>query len=150
MNADDGPNRLARLTHFLIAKSIIEALFVATLAVGFYLTAFAPSLRGELDEASQRRVAGWAVDQAEPQAHVEVQLYIDGQFVASRRADSSRPDVSAADYAADELHGYSFDTPVLGPGQHVAQVYAVHESGAGARRTMQLLGKPLRFQVGGG
>jgi hypothetical protein len=118
--------------------------------VGFYLTAFAPNLRGELDEADAQRVAGWAVDHSTPGAHVEVQLYIDGNFVASRKADAARPDVLAAGLAEDDLHGYVFDTPPLAPGQHVAQVYAVHESGQGARRTMQLVGKPLRFGVGGG
>jgi hypothetical protein len=118
--------------------------------VGFYLTAFAPNLRGELDEANAQRVAGWAIDHAAPQAHVEVQLYIDGNFVASRKADSPRPDVLAAGLASDELHGYIFNTPPLAQGAHVARVYAVHESGEGARRTMQLVGKPLRFQVGGG
>lgn len=151
MQAEDGPTRpvrlarLARLINFLIAKSVLEALIVGALAVGFYLTAFAPSLRGELDEASARRIAGWAVDRARPHEPVEVQLYIDGRFVASRLADSPRPDVLAAGYVEDELHGYSFDTPALGPGEHVARVYAVHESDGGARRTMQLLGKPLRI-----
>jgi hypothetical protein len=148
MSRDDAPRRLARLIQYLIAKSIIEALFVGALAIGFYLTAFAPNLRGELDEANTQRVAGWAVDNARPQAHVEVQLYIDGNFVASRQADAPRPDVKAAGLADDELHGYIFNPPPLGAGAHVARVYAVHESGAGARRTMQLVGQPLRFQVG--
>jgi hypothetical protein len=149
MKRVDAPDRLARLTHYLIAKSVIEALFVGALAVGFYLTAFTPNLRGELDEANAQRVAGWALDQSAPQARIEVQLYIDGNFVASRRADATRPDVKAAGLASDELHGYTFNTPTLGPGEHVARVYAVHESGAGARRTMQLVGKPLRFHIGG-
>jgi hypothetical protein len=150
MSRDDGPGRLARLTHYLIAKSVIEALFVGALAVGFYLTAFAPTLRGELDEADAQQIAGWAVDHATPQAHVEVQLYIDGNFIASSMADAPRPDVQAAGLASDPLHGYIFNTPPLKPGEHVARVYAVHESGEGARRTMQLVGKPLRFQIGGG
>jgi hypothetical protein len=147
MNSVDASQRLARLTHYLIAKSVIEALFVGALAVGFYLTAFAPSVRGELDEANSKQVAGWAIDHAAPQAHVEVQLYIDGGFVASRSADAPRPDVKAAGLAEDDLHGYIFNTPPLGPGEHVARVYAVHESGGGARRAMQLVGRPLRFQV---
>jgi hypothetical protein len=149
MNRGDASKRLARLIHYLIAKSIIEALFVGALAVGFYLMAFTPSLRGELDEANAQHVAGWAVDHAAPQAHVEVQLYLDGNFIASRKADDPRPDVKAAGLVEDELHGYNFVTPPLGAGEHLAQVYAVHESGGGARRTMQLVGKPLRFRVGG-
>jgi hypothetical protein len=76
-----------------------------------------------------------------------VQLYIDGRFVASRVADLSRPDVKAAGRALDEWHGFSFETPPLDPGEHVARVYVVHESGEGVRRTLQLLGDPKRFRV---
>ncbi|HEX8098560.1 MAG TPA: hypothetical protein VF507_11005 [Pyrinomonadaceae bacterium] len=136
----DKPRHLARLTHYLIAKSVIEALLVSALAVGFYLTAFAPYLRGEVDEANARRVGGWAVDQAEPHARVEVQLYLDGRFAASRAADQSRPDVRDARFAEDEWHGFVFDTPDLSPGEHEAAVYAVHASGGGTRRTLQLIG----------
>jgi hypothetical protein len=141
------PKMRARLTNFLIAKSIIEALFVGALAVGFYLTAFTPFFRGTLDDADARRVAGWVVNQAEPQAHVEVQLYIDGRFAGNRTADLSRPDVKAAGRAEDEAHGFIFDTPPLPAGQHEARVYAVHMSGEGQRRTLQLVGKPLVFGV---
>jgi hypothetical protein len=137
----------ARLTHFLIAKSIFEALFVGALAVGFYLTAFNPYFRGSLDYADASHVAGWVVNQADPQARVEVQLYIDGRFAGHTEAKVSRPDVLAAGRAADESHGFVFDTPTLSPGQHEARVYAVHLSGAGIRRTLQLLDKPRIFNV---
>lgn len=141
------PEMKARLTNFLIAKSIIEALFVGALAVGFYLTAFTPFFRGTLDYADARHIAGWVVNQAEPQAHVEVQLYIDGRFAGNRQADLSRPDVKAAGRAEDESHGFVFDTPQLPAGQHEARVYAVHMSGEGQRRTLQLVGKPLVFSI---
>jgi hypothetical protein len=137
----------ARLINFLIAKSIAEALFIGALAVGFYLTAFTPFFRGTLDYADAHRVAGWVVNQAEPQTHVEVQLYIDGSFAGNRRADLSRPDVKAAGRAEDEWHGFTFDTPPLAAGQHEARVYAVHMSGEGQRRTLQLVDKPLVFNV---
>jgi hypothetical protein len=137
----------ARLTHFLIAKSVIETLFVGALAIGFYLTAFNPYFRGTLDYADARRVAGWVVDQADPRARVEVQLYIDGRFAGNRLADVSRPDVKAAGRAEDDAHGFIFDTPHLPAGQHEARVYAVHTSGEEQRRTLQLVGKPLAFSV---
>lgn len=142
-----GPQGRKRLTSYLIVKSIIEILFVGALAIGFYLTAFAPFFRGSLDNADARSIAGWVVNQAEPQAHVEVQLYIDGQFAGNRKADVSRPDVQAAGRATDERHGFVFDTPALSTGEHEARVYAVHESGNGERRTLQLIGKPLLFSV---
>ncbi len=134
------------MTNFIIAKSIIETLFVAALALGFYLTAFNPFFRGWTDEANQARVAGWAVNRLAPNDHVEVQLYIDGQFVASRKANQPRSDVREAGRAADDFHGFVFETPVLSGGEHEARVYAVHASASDARRTMQLIGKPLRFR----
>jgi hypothetical protein len=136
-----------RLTNYLIVKSIAEVLFVGTLAIGFYLTAFAPFYRGTLDYADARNIAGWVVNKAEPQGHVEVQLYVDGKFAGNRFADVSRPDVKAAGRAEDELHGFVFDTPALKAGEYEARVYAVHESGQGERRTLQLIGKPLHFSV---
>jgi hypothetical protein len=141
------PKMKARLINLLIAKSIAEALFVGALAISFYLTAFTPFFRGTLDYADARRVAGWVVNQAEPQTHVEVQLYIDGGFAGNGKADLSRPDVKAAGRAEDEWHGFVFDTPPLSAGQHETRVYAVHVSGEGQRRTLQLIGKPLVFNV---
>jgi hypothetical protein len=138
---------LARLARYLIAKAIIEALLVGALAVAFYLTAFNPFFRGTVDEADHQHVYGWAVNERVPGQRVEVQLYVDGRFVASRMADLPRPDVRAAGRAQDERHGFSFDTPPLDPGEHEARVYVVHESGEGARRTLQLLGNPKRFHV---
>lgn len=147
MQKEIATKRRAGLLHFLLAKSLAELLFVGVLAVGFYLTAFTPFFRGTLDVANSRHVAGWVVNQAEPQARVEVQLYVDGRFAGNRLADLPRPDVVAAGRAADERHGFSFDTPALPPGEYEVRVYAVHVSGSGARRTLQLVGKPLRFQV---
>jgi hypothetical protein len=141
------PSRRARLAHFLIGKAIAETLFVGALAVGFYLTAFTPFFRGSLDLADTRHVAGWVVNEREPQARVEVQLYIDGRFVGNRAADVARPDVLAAGRATDEGHGFVFDTPPLPAGEHEARVYAVHASGRGQRRTLQLVDKPLVFTV---
>ena len=136
-----------RLTKYLIFKSVIEVLFVGALAIGFYLTAFAPNFRGTLDYADAKHVAGWAVNLSDPQGHVEMQLYIDGQFAGDSFADLSRPDVLASEKAADEMHGFIFDTPTLPLGEHEARVYAVHASGRGQRRTLQLIGKPLLFSI---
>lgn len=138
----DAPRRTAKLTQFLIAKSIIETIFVTVLAVGFYLTAFPPFIRGIVDTADAQHIAGWVVDQSDPYARIEVHLYIDGKFVASQRADQSRPDVKAAGLSQDEWHGFSFDTPKPLYGEHVAEVYSMHESGRGRRRVLQLVGKP--------
>jgi len=135
------------LTHLLIAKSFLETLFVASLAVFFYYQTFNVHIRGSLDAADARSVAGWAVDEREPQRRVVVQLYINDRFMASREADAFRPDVLAAGRAADEKHGFVFDTPTLPPGEYEARVYALHESGGGVRRALQIIGRPLKFQI---
>jgi hypothetical protein len=144
---DVGPTELSRLTNFLIAKSILEALLVGALAVAFYLTAFNPFFRGALDEATTVHVYGWAVDESSPVRRVEVQLYIDGHFAATTTANLPRPDVLAAGRAGDELHGFSFTTPALSPGEHEARVYAVHGSGDETRRTLHQIGFTRKFQV---
>ena len=137
---------MSRLQHFLVGKSIAEALLVAALAVGFYLTAFPPYFRGALDAADANRVAGWAADAGAPGQRVETQLYIDGRFVADTTANLARPDVREAGRAPDESCGFEFHGPfVLEAGAHEARVYAVHASGGGARKTLQLIGKPLTF-----
>lgn len=138
-------NRL-KLFRVLIAKSIAETLFVGTLAVAFFFTTFPPSFQG-WGEATHDAIAGWVVNNSQPWARVEVQLFIDGRFVSSGSASRSRPDVLAAGWARDEWHGYIFDVPKLPAGIHDAHVYAVHESGNGIRQTLQLVGHPIRFKV---
>ena len=139
-------DRRAQLTHALIAKSIFEALFVATLAVIFHYMAFNPYFRG-WSEFHGRDIGGWAIDEAAPLKRVEVQLFIDGHFTGQAVADLSRPDVVKAHRAPDEWNGFSFQIPSLASGEHEARVYAMHESGGGKRRTLQQIGRPLRFGI---
>ena len=134
------------LFRILIGKSIAETTFVALLAVGFFFTAFPPYFHG-FGEATADTISGWAVNSRAPWDRVEVQLFIDDQFVASAAANLSRPDVQEAGWARDEWHGFSFPVSKLSLGEHEASVYAVHESGGGMRRTLQLLGYPIRFSV---
>ncbi len=135
-----------KLAHLLIAKSMVEALLVAALAVGFYLTAFPPYFRGSA-EATAHGIAGWVINQHAPWERVEVQLFVDDLFVASSKAELPRPDVLAAGFGRDEWHGYDFPLPPLPAGEHVARVYAVSTSGRGARKTLQLVGDAVRFGV---
>lgn len=137
----------ARLTQLLIAKSVIEALFVAVVAVGFFYTAFSPHFRGWSDQADAVAVSGWAVNEAEPDRPVEVQVYIDGRFAGFGMANLSRPDVLKAGRSTTELCGFRLQTPPLAAGEHEARVYAVHASAGGARRTLQQIGLPLRFRI---
>ena len=137
-----------KLVHLLIAKSILETIFVGMLAVVVYVKVFPPTFKGwgEAVPATQS-ISGWAVDDADPWRRVEVQLFIDGKLVGTTVAQLSRPDVMAAGWAKDEWHGYNFVVSDLGEGMHEAKVYALHQSGE--KYTLQMLGDPIRFQVEG-
>ena len=77
----------------------------------------------------------------------EIQLFIDGKFVADSLADRSRPDVVAAGWSKDEWHGYTFQLTSLDGGLHEARIYALHDSGDGVRKSLQLVGEPIGFSV---
>ncbi|MDQ2937189.1 MAG: hypothetical protein M3R67_06745 [Acidobacteriota bacterium] len=134
------------LVHVLVGKSIVETLLVGALAVFTFLNVFPPYFHG-WSELADTRIAGWVVNNASPWERVEVQLFIDGRFVADEIANESRPDVLAAGWSRDEWHGYAFPISSLNPGSHEARVYALHDSGGNLRKSLQLVGDPIRFAV---
>ena len=134
-----------KLVHALIAKSLTETILVGVLAVASFLSAFPPTYHG-WGEVVPNGIAGWAVNQAEPGERLEVQLFIDNEFVANTTADQWRPDVVAAGWARDDWHGYKFSVPVLARGKHEARVFALHAA-SDKRRTLQLVGDPMLFAV---
>jgi hypothetical protein len=134
------------LVHVLIGKSIIEALLVGGLAVFTFITVLPPYFHG-WGEVTSTGISGWVVNDAAPWARVEVQFFVDGKFVASSLANESRPDVMMAGWSKDEWHGYTFPVTSLNAGLHEARVYALHDSGDGKRKTLQLVGDPIRFSV---
>jgi len=134
------PRLFLVVTHAIIA--IIGAISVAS-----YLIVFPPYFRGWPEVTPENSIAGWAVNEAAPVTSVEVQLYVDDHFVADRMADISRPDVLAAGRAKHDKCGFNFLLPSLEKGEHEAQIYAVHEVGAGSYYTLQRLGKPLLLKV---
>src|ERR1041384_2347063 len=111
------PSR-AQLINLLIGKSILETLFVATLAVVVWTNAFPPTFHGWGEAVNSQAIAGWAVNSASPWERVEVHLFIDGNFYGSQVAQLSRPDVKAAGWTKDEWHGYNFVLAELTPGNH--------------------------------
>jgi hypothetical protein len=133
------------LVHILIGKSIFETLLVITLAVFFFLDAF-PRFQG-WGEATPDSISGWVVSNHAPWHRVEVQLFVDGQFAGRAVANQSRTDVVAAGFSKDEWHGYAFPISSVPAGTHEARVYALHDSGQGARKTLQLVGDPIHFVV---
>ncbi|MBA3241128.1 MAG: hypothetical protein H0T60_07855 [Acidobacteria bacterium] len=139
------PASRRRLANLILGKAFLELLLLAALAVSFHSNAFPPTFQGSLDLAEARGVRGWVVDRSRPGEAVEVQLYLDGKFVAGGFANQPRPDVQAQGFAPDERHGFVFELDPPREGVHEARVYAVHASDEGARRTLQLVGSPLRF-----
>jgi hypothetical protein len=132
---------------------VFAALVCVTAAAGAYAvwveySSFPPHFRGFGEVTRKGEVAGWAVDASRPGARVEVELYIDGRFVAHDVAALPRPDVVAAGRATDPDCGYRFPLPALAEGPHEARVYALHAPGPAERRTLKQLGDPLRFDAG--
>jgi hypothetical protein len=133
------------LVHVLIAKSIIETLFISVLVVVYFLDVF-PHFHG-WGEVTPNAISGWTVNSRNTFERVEVELFVDDKFVARTVADQSRPQVIAGRWATDEWHGFTILVSALGSGNHEARVYAVHNSGRGARKTLQLVGHAFHFQI---
>jgi len=134
------------LVHVLIGKSILEALLVGALAVFTFISILPPYFHG-WGEVTNTGISGWVVNDAAPWDRVKVQLFVDGDFVASSVAYESRRDVVTAGWSKDEWHGYTFPVTSLNAGLHEARVYALHNSGDGTRKTLQLVGDPIVFLV---
>ena len=130
------------LVQVLIGKSILETLLVGGLALFAFMSLMPPYFHG-WGEVTGTGISGWAVNNAAPWDRVELQLFIDGRFVATTIANETRPDVLAAGWSKDQWHGYTFPITSQTPGLHEARVYALHDSGRGARKSLQLLGDPL-------
>jgi hypothetical protein len=140
-----------RLVPALIGKSIAETLLVGGLAVFAFITLVPPFFHG-WGEVVPTGVQGWAVNNAAPWDRVEVYLYVDGEFVAKQVANRSRPDVQAAGWTMDEWHGYEFNVSPSSLRRYEgyvyeARVYALHDSGDGTRKSLQMLGDPIFFFV---
>src|SRR5438105_6216146 len=102
-----------RLLRSVIVKTILEFILIC-IAVSFAaFSNFSPQLRGAIDAANQMRVAGWAYDSKTPEEGIEVQLFIDGQFAAARRADERREDLVQSHAAENPRHGFSFTVEPL-------------------------------------
>ena len=134
------------LVHVLIGKSILEVLLVGILAVFTFITILPPYFHG-WGEVTNSGVAGWVVNDAAPWDRVEVQLFVDGEFMAAAVASQSRPDVMKAGWSRDEWHGYMFPITSVTAGLHEARVYALHDRGDGSKKSLQLVGDPIPFQV---
>lgn len=139
---------MKKLVHLLLAKSILETIFVGTLAVVVYTKAFPPTFHGWGEAVvEEKRIAGWVVNNARPGEAVEVQLFIDGRFINTEAAVDPRPDIVTAGWSTVPWHGYDFWPSKLPPGKHEARVYAVHRSDDDRKYSLQLIGDPIQFET---
>jgi hypothetical protein len=144
-------SRLSRatFTKLLIGKSICEGLLVTTVAAGLFLVTTNTGLRGGLDHADAQTISGWAIDDSNPGSRVEVQLFIDDNFTEQRTANELRSDVQPKNGTPDDWDGFVFKTPQLAAGEHEIKVYILHRGVSLSRRTLQIIGNPIRFKSDG-
>ncbi len=137
----------AKLLRAVIAKSFVEVILVCVVASLAAFSTFSPQLRGAIDVADQTRIAGWVNDPWLPEQSLEVQLFIDGNFVASQLADRHREDLVTAGVTTRPNHGFSFDLQQFNvqSGKHSAQVYAVREAAGASKILIPVVASPVTF-----
>ena len=143
------PTAATKLLRAILAKAFLELLFICGIATYAAFVNYSPLLRGAIDVADQNRVAGWAHDPLVPAESLDVQLFIDGQFIAAQRADDLREDLVKAGATKHPRHGFHFDLqPVsLANGVHAAQVYALRTAVGTNQMLLPLSKQPVIFQV---
>lgn len=148
MNKSD-KGTATRLLRSVILKTILEFILICIVVSFAAFSNFNPQLRGAIDEATQTVVGGWAYDPKRPDEPIEVQLFIDGQFAAARRADENREDLVRARAAENPRHGFFFplESLHLAPGRHIAQVYAVRRATGSNKMLLPLAKDPPTFYV---
>ena len=138
----------SKLLRAVIAKSFLEVILVCVVATLAAFSTFSPQLRGAIDVADQTRVAGWVHDPQSPANALEVQLFIDGKFAATKLANEIRRDLVEADVTSQANHGFNFalESLNLPDGEHSAQVYAVRATGAN-KTLLPITTSPLTFHI---
>lgn len=143
------PTVATKLLRAVIAKTFLELLFICVIATLAAFKNYSPLLRGAIDVADQTRVSGWAHDPQTPGESLEVQLFIDDQFIATQRADQRRDDLVRAGAARLPNHGFRFDLAFikLTEGRHAAQVYAVRTAAGTNKMLLPLAKQPVVFDL---
>ena len=139
----------SRLLRAVIAKSFVEFLFVCVIATVAAFLHFSPLLRGSIDMANQTKISGWVHDPLSLDEAIEVQLFIDGRFVAAKSADERRDDLVRAGATTRPNHGFTFrlESFYLANGSHTAQVYAVRETSSPTKSLIPISKTSRMFQV---
>ena len=83
---------------FLLADEVIKT------------QAYVPSFKGRVDAVSDGSIRGWAWDENDPIAPVNVRIFIDGRFVARVTADQFREDLRTSNIR-DGKAAFTFEVP---------------------------------------
>ena len=136
-SADEGV-RVARsrrrLARLVAAKLLLDLLFVCALAAYTHAVTYRSAFEGALEYADGRGGRGWVVDLESPDADVEVQLFLNGEFVASTLARET---------TAGGRRSFAFE---FLRSEYEARVYAVRAGRGGERRTLQQVGGAVHFR----
>lgn len=139
----------SRLLVALLLKALLEMGLLVSLASLTTSLTFPPGMRGAIDRTTSTEIRGWAFNEATPRDVVTVQIFLDGQFLASVRADAPRPDLVTAGVTSSPRHGFVFslEGAVLAPGPHRVEVFALHFAPGGNRVLIPLSTSPRSFSV---
>lgn len=143
------PTVATKLLRAVIAKTFLEILFICIIVTLAAFKNYSPLLRGAIDVADQTRVSGWAHDPQAPDQPLDVQLFIDDQFIATQTADQRRDDLVRAGATKLPQHGFRFDlaSTSLAEGRHAAQVYAVRAAAGTNKMLLPLAKQPVVFEI---
>ena len=90
---------------------------------------------GLIQTAGGIYVHGWAFDPDTIAETVKIQVYVNGEYVMSQKANGSRPDVHAA-HGCGENHGFTFVIPTTRAGKYSVHLYAVNTTAGAANLDM--------------
>ena len=141
----NAPRARGRLAKLVTVKLALDLLFVCGLAIYTHAVTYRTGFEGELEHADGLGARGWVADLEQTGAHVEVQLFLNGQFAASANASEPAFAEAAGDSSGRERRAFVFRFEQPRYGEYEARVYAVREGRGGTRRTLQQLGGARHF-----
>ncbi len=101
------------------------------------------SLTGAVERIADDKIVGWALDPQRPFLTLGIDVYRDGQMIATIDADRYRPDLKT-DRAVSAHHGFGLDLTTASPGDHGRCLYGFCYSGS----AVHLTGSPCRVVAG--
>lgn len=117
----------------LVSVAAVDTSGQGSTWIGHRMVDITPNPWGHLDGVSSGqgtiRVVGWAID-ADAGSPLEVLVHVDGQLVATARADVNRADLAQAFPHLGGAHGFDVQVPAS-PGPHSVWVVARNQNAGG-------------------